>query len=145
VSRLVFWTRERIQYEQVMEGIVMWSASILIAVTLTPFGQLFLSDDPGPVVPVLPAIALPRIGGGWLPNPPPPSETSILAWAMAAGRQPGDIVVSRKLESAKLGAARQYGGVGKGRLWQLHYRCDVFGPDGAYTIYVDRNAIVRVP
>jgi hypothetical protein len=128
-----------------MEGIMMLGAYILIVTALTPFGQLFLSDDPVAMVPVLPAIALPRIGGGWLPNPPPPSEKYILAAAAAAGRQPGDFVVSRKLESAKLGAARQFGGVGKGRLWQLHYRCDVFGPDGAYTIYVDRNAIVRVP
>jgi hypothetical protein len=108
-----------------------------------PFAQLFWSD-PGGVVPILPSFAVPQTGGGWLPNPPPPSEQYVLD-AIAAGRQPGDVVVSRKLESVKLGAARQFGGVGKGRFWQLHYRCDVNGPSGPYVLYVDRAAIVRVP
>jgi hypothetical protein len=119
--------------------------SVLLVALVAPFGQLFLGDPGAPVIPVLPAGAVPRLGGGWLPNPPPPPEKYILATAAAAGRQPGDVVVSRKLESATLGPAREFPRVGKGRLWQLHYRCDVFGPDGPYTISVDRGAIVLVP
>ena len=118
---------------------------VLIATVATPFCQFFLSDPGRPVVPVLPAVAVPRIGGGWLPNPPPPSEQYLLAQAAAAGRRPGDLIVSRQVASAQFGAARQYPGVGKGRLWLLQYRCEAFGPDGPYTIYVDRAAIVLVP
>ncbi|QJW94309.1 hypothetical protein [Frigoriglobus tundricola] len=118
---------------------------LLLVALLGPFGELFLSDGTVARVPVLPAFAVPRTGGGWLPTPPPPSVAYLLGVAAAAGRQPGDFVVSRILESQELGAARQFPPIGKGRHWVLHYRCDVFGPDGPYTIYVDRNAIVRVP
>jgi hypothetical protein len=116
---------------------------VLMMTVVGPFGQLFWSDPPA-TVPILPSFAVPRIGGGWLPNPSPPSEKYVLD-SVAAGRLPGDVVVSRKLESVRLGPARQFGVVGKGRFWQLHYRCDVNGPSGPYTLYVDRAAIVRVP
>ncbi len=112
----------------------MLNELLLLLALLGPFGELFLFDDTGGRVPVLPAYAVPRTGGGWLPNPPPPSKGYILAAAVAAGRQPGDVVVSRKLESQELRAARQFRLVGKGRLWLLNYRCDVLGPDGPYTI-----------
>lgn len=118
---------------------------LLLVALFGPFGDLYLSDGTGARAPVLPAFALPRTGGGWLPPPPPPSVAYILGTAAAAGRQPGDFVVSRKLEFQELHAARQFPTVGKGRLWVLNYRCDVFGPDGPYTIYVARDAIVRVP
>jgi hypothetical protein len=35
--------------------------------------------------------------------------------------------------------------VGVARLWELTYRCQLIGPDGPYTIDVDRTALVRVP
>ena len=123
----------------------MLNELLLLVMLLGPFGELFLSDGIGGRAPILPAYAVPRIGGGWLPSPPPPSEGCILAAAAATGRKPGDVVVSRKLESQELRAARQFPRIGNGRLWLLNYRCDVFGPDGAYTIYVQRDAIIRVP
>ncbi len=120
----------------------MSGATILLVVATNPFVQLY-TDYTGPMVPILPPIAMPRVGGGWLPNPPPPSEKYVLAAAADAGRQPA-AVVSRQLLKTELSAVRDFPRVGKGRIWTLHYECKVFGPDGPYTFYTDRSAIIRV-
>lgn len=122
----------------------MLIASVLLVTLSNPFAQFILADPTGSV-PVLPAGATPRIAGGWLPNPPPPSKEYVLSASAAAGRPPGGFVVYRKVDSATIGDARVYPGVGKGRLWRVTYRCEVNGPAGLYTVYVDRAAIVRAP
>jgi hypothetical protein len=123
----------------------MLGVVVLLGAMVDPFAQFYFRDPGGPRVPILPAAAVPRIGGGWLPSPPPPSVNYFLTAAAAAGRQPGDFVVSRKVTQAKLGDARQFPLVGKGRLWEIHYECQILGPDGPYAVYTDRTAIVLVP
>jgi len=49
------------------------------------------------------------------------------------------------LERQKISAPRQFRGVGRASLWEVAYLVEVVGPDGPYTIYVDRSALVIVP
>jgi hypothetical protein len=113
-------------------------------VYMWPIGH-FYSADPDNRVPILPTIAVPRAAGGLLPPPGPPSDRYIQAALAGAGRQPGDVIVTHRLVRERVGVPRFYRGVGHAAHWELSYRCDVVGPDGPYTIYVDRNAMVLVP
>ena len=43
------------------------------------------------------------------------------------------------------GEAYAFDAVTGARLWQVTHRVDVVGPDGLYTVYVDRSALVLAP
>jgi hypothetical protein len=114
------------------------------AASVVPIGQHFLAD-PSRRTPILPAAAVPRVAGGWLPPPGPPSPEYIRSALAAAARLPGDVIVVHGLERERVSAPRLYPGVGLAIEWQLTYRCQVVGPDGPYTVYTDRTALVRLP
>jgi hypothetical protein len=124
--------------------VAMFGMLLSWVTSATTLGQHYLAD-PSARVPILPAFAAPRSGGGWLPPPGPPSAAYIQAKLAQGRRQPGDKIVSHKLVSERLGAPRFYPGVGRAREWQLTYRCQIDGPDGPYSFYVDRTALVREP
>jgi hypothetical protein len=128
----------------IVATVVVAMLGMLLSWGVTPLGQHYFAD-PSQRTPILPAFAAPRSGGGWLPPPGPPSAAYIRAALAKAGRQPGDKIVSHKLESERVGAPRFYPSVGRAREWQLTYRCQIDGPDGPYSFYVDRTALVREP
>jgi hypothetical protein len=111
---------------------------------LLRLGEWYLTDPTDQAV-ILPRAAVPRVAGGVLPPPGPPSNRYIMAALAAAGRTPGDVIVSHRLEREVVLAPRPFPLVGRARLWQVTHRIDVAGPDGPYTLYVDRSALVLAP
>lgn len=109
--------------------------------TLFPLGDWYLSD-PSTRTPILPSAAIPGAIGGMLPPPWSPSDSYIMAVLADANRTPGDVIVGRRLEQEKVLAPRLIPRVGLARLWLVTYRVDVVGPDGPYSVYVDRAALV---
>jgi hypothetical protein len=112
--------------------------------TLFPIGEWYC-PDPSARTPILPPVALPRAVGGLFPAPGPPSDRYVLALLATNGRTPGDVVVGHHFVREQVTAPRLFPIVGPARLWEVSYRVDVVGPDGRYSVYVDRSALVLAP
>jgi hypothetical protein len=106
------------------------------------WGQFYLKDPTGNNTPILPRYAQPRIAGGWLIPPSPPSAKFIQRQLAQTARTPGDVIISHVLHEQKISKERFFPGMGPARVWSLTYECIVIGLDGPYAIYTDRVAVV---
>lgn len=119
----------------------MFTLLILAALDVPQIGRFYFTDPDRGAPAILPALALPRVAGGFLPAPNPPSDRS---FGVKTGR--GEVAMTRVLFDEMFDPVRVYPNVGPARCWRLTYRIKIIEPGGKVrVVYVDRHALVRTP